>query len=185
MADDKKTIIKTELEGVYIIQRPVFQDERGFFHEVFRKNELQEKTGYEFNMVQPNHSRSQKGVLRGIHTAPYAKIVYAIGRIQQVVVDLRKDSPTFKKHLAIEFGGNNFVAVFIPPFCGNAFQALEDNADYFYYVDDYWGPDKEFQVAYNDPELSVPWAINPPAFLSERDSNQPTVRDLLEKGIIK
>lgn len=180
-----ETISATIIEGVFIIRRPVFADERGFFHEIYRQNELDKKIGISFRPVQFNQSRSQKGVLRGIHVANYKKLVYSPHKIQQVVVDLRKDSITFKQHISIILGKDDKCAVIIPPFCGNAFQSLERACDYYYLAEDYWTAEKEFQVAFNDPELNINWRINPPALLSERDSHQPTVAQLLEQGIIR
>lgn len=178
---DDQIVVKTEIEGVFLIKRPTYPDERGSFHEVFRLNELEEVLGQKINIVQANHSVSQRGVLRGIHVAKeYSKIDYSTNKIQQVVVDLRKDSPTFKKSISVIFGDG--TAIFIPPMCGNAFQALEDNASYFYFVTDYWTKEKELEVLWSDPELDIDWQINPPAFLSKRDSNVPTLKQLLEEG---
>lgn len=179
---DDKTVFETDIPGVFLIKRPTFPDERGSFHELFRINELEEAVGSEIKIVQANHSVSKKGVLRGIHVAKeYAKIVYSTDKIQQIVVDLRKDSPTFKKRIVVNLGSEG-VAVYLPPMCGNAFQVLEDGANYFYFVTGYWSKEKELEVSWNDPELNIPWEINPPSFLSERDSQVPTVAQLLEQG---
>ncbi len=181
---DEQTITKTDIEGVFLIKRPTFADDRGSFHEMFRLNDLEEMVGTPIKIVQGNHSISKKGVLRGIHAAKhYSKIVYSTNKIQQVVVDLRKDSPTFKKSISISLGGEG-VAVYIPPMCGNAFQVLEETANYFYFVTDYWSAEKEIEVSWNDPELNINWEINPPAFLSERDSNVPTLSQLISEGKI-
>lgn len=180
MAD--KTVFETEIPGVFLIKRPTFPDERGSFHELFRINELEEAVGSEIKIVQANHSVSKKGVLRGIHVAKgYSKIVYSTDNIQQVVVDLRKDSPTFKKHIVVNLGSEG-VGVYLPPMCGNAFQVLEDDANYFYFVTDYWSKEKELEVSWKDPELNIPWEINPPSLLSERDKQVSTVAKLLEEG---
>lgn len=177
-----KTVFETDITGVFLIKRPTFPDERGSFHELFRINELEEAVGSEIKIVQANHSISKKGVLRGIHVAhEYSKIIYSTDKIQQIVVDLRKDSPTFKKHIVVNLGSDG-VGVYLPPMCGNAFQVLEDDANYFYFVTDYWSPEKELEVSWNDPELNIPWEISPPSFLSERDSKVPTVSQLLQEG---
>src|SRR5262245_36564295 len=121
----------TKIKGVLIIKRPVFGDERGFFQEIYRKKDLEKKLGYEFNPVQGNHSRSTKNVLRGIHIAPWDKLVTVLkGEIQQVVVDLREDSETFKQYVSVNISENNRVAVFVPKNCGNAFLIKSDEADY-------------------------------------------------------
>lgn len=179
---DDKTVFETDIPGVFLIKRPTFPDERGSFHELFRINELEEAIGSEVKIVQANHSISKKGVLRGIHVArEYSKIVYSTDKIQQIVVDLRKDSLTFKKHIVVNLGSEG-VAVYIPPMCGNAFQVLEDDANYLYFVTDYWSREKELEVSWRDPELSIYWEINPPSLLSERDSEVLSVQQLLEEG---
>lgn len=168
---------KTDLEGVFLINRPVFPDDRGFFHETFRKNELEELTGKPFEIVQQNHSRSQKNTLRGIHAAPWAKLIYVPrGKVQQVVVDLRPDSKTFKKWIAVTLGEENKAAIYVPPGCGNAFLVLSDECDYTYLVTDYWAPGKEIGVIWNDPDLNIDWEIDSPV-LSEKDQKNPFFKD--------
>lgn len=171
----------TEIEGVFLINRPVFADDRGFFHETFRKNELEEKTGKPFEIVQMNHSRSVKGTLRGIHVAPWSKLIYVPrGKVQQVVVDLRKDSPTFGKWISVELSEENKTAIFIPPQCGNAFFVLSEECDYTYLVTDYWAPGKEFSVIWNDPDLKIEWQSDNPV-LSKKDQENPLFKDVFPK----
>lgn len=182
---DNQNIVSTEIKGVFLLKKPVFEDERGFFHEIYRHEEILKVTGIDFRPVQCNHSRSKKGVLRGIHTAKsYSKLVYATKPAQQIVVDLRKDSPTFKKYLSFILGTDGYAAVLIPPMCGNAFQILEDDTDYFYLVTDVWSKEKEFELAWDDPEINISWQIVPPLYLSERDSKVSTLSQLLEQGVI-
>lgn len=174
MAD---TIQKTEIKGVLIINRPVFPDDRGFFHEVFRKNELEEITGESFEVVQQNHSRSVKDTLRGVHTAPWSKLIYVLkGLVQAIIVDLREDSPTFKKWISVSLGEETKSAVFIPPDCGNGFLVLSNDADYSYLVNDYWAPGKEYGISWNDPDLDIKWQTNTP-ILSDKDQNNPTFKE--------
>lgn len=176
MNDEEGYIKKTEISGVYIIERPTFTDERGFFRESYRKNELESVLGKEFSPVQENHSHSVKNVLRGIHIAPWSKLTYCVrGMVQQVVVDLRKDSPTFGKYISLKMGEENRVKVYIPPFCGNAFLTLSDVADYMYLTTDYWAPGKEFSVAWDDSDLRVNWETSDP-LTSDKDKNNPTLR---------
>jgi dTDP-4-dehydrorhamnose 3,5-epimerase len=174
MAD---TIQKTEINGVFIINRPIIPDDRGFFHETFRKNELEEAIGKSFEIVQQNHSRSVKDTLRGIHVAPWSKVVYALrGSVQQIVVDLREDSPTFKKWISVFLGEETKSAVYIPSGCGNAFLILSEEADYIYSVSDYWALGKEYGIIWNDPDLNIGWQTNTP-ILSDKDKINPFFKD--------
>ena len=176
-----EVVKKTEIEGILIINRPTFSDERGFFKETFRLGELEEAGGIKFNIVQQNHSRSLKGTLRGIHIAPWNKLVYCVsGEVQEVIVDLRADSQTFGKHISLTLGEDNKVAVFIPNGCGNAFQVLSDEADYTYLTDGYWEVGKELAVAWDEAQLNIKWSILPP-ILSEKDKQNSTIKEFLEK----
>ncbi len=172
-------IEETELSGVFIIKRPTFEDDRGFFREIFRKSDLEKRLGHEFTVAQPNHSRSIKGILRGIHVATWMKLVTVTrGKVQQVVIDLREDSPTFGKYISLTLGGNdNRYSVFIPPGMGNAFAVLSDVADYMYFTSDYWAPGKEKYIIYNDPDLNVKWELENPS-ISEKDLAGVPVREL-------
>lgn len=175
---DTSVITETEIKDVLIIKRPTFTDDRGFFHEVFRKNELEEKLGREFNPVQSNHSHSSKGVLRGIHRAPWEKLVTVMrGQVQQIVVDLREDSPTFGMYQSFIISDEDPFAVFIPAFCGNAFLVLSDEVDYNYLVTDYWAPGKEIGVIYNDLDLNIEWKMST-VELSEKDKQNPILKQV-------
>lgn len=174
-------IKETKIEGVYVIERPVMGDERGFFRETFRKNDLEKRLGYEFNIVQANHARSKKGILRGIHIAPWHKLVTVTrGNTQQVVVDCREDSPTFGKHISINIGDDNRVVVFIPANCGNAYLVLSEDADYTYLTSDYWTPGREKSIAYDDPTLNIDWQDNNPS-LSDKDLANPSFEQAFKK----
>lgn len=170
-------IQKTDIAGVFIINRPVFSDGRGFFHETFRKNELEEFTGKPFNIVQQNHSRSIKDTLRGIHVAPWSKLIYVPrGLVQEIVVDLRKSSPTFKKWISVSLGEDTKSALFLPPDCGNAFLVISEEADYTYLVNDYWAPNTEYGLLWNDPNLNIKWQTNIP-ILSDKDQKNLTFKE--------
>lgn len=172
---------KTDIEGVFLINRPVFSDDRGFFHETFRKNELEEMIGKPFEIVQMNHSRSVKGTLRGIHVAPWTKLIYVPhGRVQQVVVDLRKDSSTFGKWITENLGEENKKALLVPPGCGNAFLVLSEECDYTYLVTDYWAEGKEIGIVWNDPDLNIDWQNNDPV-LSKKDQENPLFKEVFPK----
>lgn len=168
----------TELAGVYLIERPCFGDERGFFRELYRKADLDARLGFEFTPVQANHSRSQKNTLRGIHIAPWHKLVTVYrGNVQQVVVDTRPNSLTFGQHLSINLGEDVFHSVFIPAGMGNAFAVTSEVADYCYLTTDYWAPGKETYVNYADPNLNIQWQIPTPT-VSETDQKHPTLREI-------
>jgi dTDP-4-dehydrorhamnose 3,5-epimerase len=171
-------VIATTLAGVYVVQRPTIRDDRGFFRELFRSEELAQALGAAPVFVQANHSRSQKDTLRGIHAAPWSKLVTVLaGEVQQVVVDLRPDSITFGKHLSLTLGDENLCAIFIPGGCGNAFLTTSAQADYMYLVTDYWAPGKEVGVAYNDADLAIPWQTSKP-LVSEKDMQNPALRSV-------
>lgn len=169
---------KTDIEGVFLVNRPTFPDDRGFFHETFRKNELEEKIGKPFEIVQMNHSRSVKDTLRGIHAAPWSKLIYVPrGKVQQITVDLRKDSPTFGKWITVELGEENKSAIFVPSGCGNAFLVLSAECDYTYLVTDYWAIGKEVGIIWNDPDLKIEWQTNTPV-LSKKDQENSFFKEI-------
>lgn len=180
-------IKETKINGVFIIARPTFKDDRGFFRETFRKNDLDNKLGYEFKPVQANHSRSIKGTLRGIHIAPWNKLVTAIsGKVQQVVVDLRKESPTFGKYISVVMGEENWVSVYIPAECGNAFLVLSDEANYNYLTTDYWASGREKEVIYNDKTLNIQWGLpTSELMLSEKDLKNPNLEQVFPEEFAK
>ena len=173
------TVQSTNLAGVFVVERPVFNDERGFFRETFRKSELETACGFELEFMQGNHSRSQKNTLRGIHIAPWHKLVtVAQGKVQQVVVDTRPDSLTFKKYFSIELGEDNFKSVFVPAGCGNGFLVLSEVADYVYTTTQEWAPNLEKNLQWHDPEIAINWQNTNPD-LSEKDKNSLSLKELL------
>lgn len=173
----EKYITQTEIPGVLLVQRPLFPDQRGFFQEVSRIDDISEAIGEPFAVKQFNHSRSTQNTLRGIHAAPWQKLVtVANGKVQQVVVDLRKESKTFGKYISIILGEDNFFAVFLPGGCGNAFAVLSDSADYLYLASDTWSPGKETYVNYKDPTLNIKWEVDEP-IVSEKDAAHPLLKN--------
>jgi dTDP-4-dehydrorhamnose 3,5-epimerase len=171
-------ITQTELSGVLIMERPTHADPRGFFRETFRKQDLEDALGRPVEFVQANHSRSQTQALRGVHIAPWDKLVtVSRGQVQQVVVDTRPDSSTFGQHISIILGEDNWRSVFIPAGCGNAFLVLSDIADYNYLTGDYWSPNREISVIYNDTDLNIAWQTRQP-LISEKDQQNKTLREL-------
>ena len=158
-----------KLKGLYIIELPAFEDERGFFKEVFRLNELEKAVGHKINFVRLNHSYSKQKVLRGIHVAEFAKLAYCLsGEIMSVIVDGRKDSPTFKQHEVFDMGDSNRIALYIPPGFGNSFYVKSPKAEYVYLVTDYYDTGKEVTVRWDDPDLNIPWPDKSP-IISDRD----------------
>lgn len=178
-----ESIIITEIPGLVIIERPVFPDDRGFFHEVFRKNELESVTGIEFNPVQWSHSVSYPEVIRAIHTEEWNKLVYPVtGKMFGAFVDTREDSETFGKVVEIVFDNESVdsihKALFIPSGIGNSIcVAGKEPLNYIYLVDEYWNNSKARGIAWNDPDLAIKWPVEDP-IISERDRNNPTMREL-------
>lgn len=168
-----KTLVNS-LNGVIQVNLPVFPDDRGFFKEIVRISEIEKTIGKGFIVKQVNHSRSTKNTLRGIHVAPWNKIIYVTrGVIQSVIVDCRKDSATFAKYTSIILGDKNKSCIFIPAYCGNSYLVLSDEADYVYLTDEEWSPNREKGIAWNDPTLAIDWKTKEKPVLSEKDKANP------------
>ena len=180
---DSLHIKKTSIEGLVVIQRPVFKDNRGFFHEIFRLNELNEATGVDFKVVQWSHSMSLPGVIRAIHTEGWNKLIYPVtGKLFAPVVDVRPQSPTFGKVETITIDNTDEnsprSAVFLPKGMGNSICALgEEPLHYLYLVDEYWDDKKAKGIAWDDPDLNINWPVKDPV-ISDRDRDNPTLREL-------
>lgn len=176
-------IIETEIQGVFIIEPKVFGDSRGYFFESFSKKEFESRIG-PVEFVQDNESKSGYGVVRGLHfqKPPHAqaKLVRVVkGKVLDVAVDLRKDSPTYGKHVTVELSEDNHRQVFIPKGFAHGFSVLSEEAVFQYKCDDYYAPETEGAVAWNDPELNIDWRV--PAdmmILSEKDKRHPELKDL-------
>lgn len=173
-------IIKTKIEGVLIIEYPVHSDDRGFFHEIFRKQDLESVV---FNPVQFNHSMSKPGVIRAIHTENWNKLVYPVtGILYAPIVDLRPESITYKtvEYITIDNSkpDSKRQAIFLPKGgIGNSICVLGDeDLHYIYAVDEYWDNEKAKGVAWNDPDLNIKWPIENP-IISDRDKNNPTLKE--------
>lgn len=165
---------KTEIEGVFIIEPRVFGDERGYFFEAWKRQEFEENIG-KVNFIQDNESKSVFGVLRGLHYQKgefsQAKLVRVIsGRVLDVAVDLRKDSPTFGKHVAVELSGDNKRQFFIPRGFAHGFLVLSDEAVFTYKVDNPYAPQAEASILWNDADLAIDWPISTEKLiLSQKD----------------
>jgi len=167
--------IPTEIEGVWIIEPRVFEDARGYFMETWRQEDFDAHVGKTV-FVQDNQSKSSRGVLRGLHyqkgADSQAKLVRVLqGCVVDVAVDLRKDSPTFGKHVAVELSEENKRQFFIPRGFAHGFQVLSDTAVFTYKVDNRYAPQSEASIRYDDPEIGIDWPIKDPAevLLSEKD----------------
>lgn len=177
--------IETALEGVYIIEPRVFNDERGFFLESYNKKEFEE-LGIYIDFIQDNHSLSIKaGTLRGLHfqLEPKAqtKLVRCIrGAIYDVVVDLRKGSPTFGKWVSVILTEDNKRQLLVPKGFAHGFLTLVPNTEVVYKVDEYYSPQHDRSLRWNDPDLNIDWPISDP-FLSPKDKNAPTLRELIDE----
>ncbi len=182
--NDTQNVKPTNLEGVFEVQRPTFPDDRGFFRESVRIKELESFTHTPFNVVQANHARSTKGALRGIHIAPWNKLIYCThGKVQAVIVDCRKDSPTYGKWQSFIIGDDNKTSVFVPAGCGNSYYVMSDEADYTYLTDQEWAPGLEKAIAWNDPDLAIQWEFNgEEPTLSQKDTQNPTLKELGTRG---
>ena len=169
---------RAEIPDIIIIEPSVFSDDRGYFFESFKQNELNEFLGYDVVFCQDNESKSTYGVLRGLHyqKPPFAqaKLVRVIqGSILDVAVDIRKDSPTFGKHISIELNDQNKKQLFIPRGFAHGFVVLSETAVFAYKVDNYYNKESDRGIAFNDPELGIDWKIDDEDLqISYKDLNQ-------------
>ena len=176
-------VIKTEIEGVFIIEPKVFGDSRGYFFESFNANEFKAKTGVDINFVQDNESRSHYGVLRGLHfqKPPYAqsKLVRVVkGRVVDVAVDIRKESATYGKYVSVELTEDNHRQFFIPKGFAHGFVVLTDDAIFQYKCDNFYHPEAEGALMWNDPDVNIVWPIKAEDIeLSAKDQNHPNLKD--------
>ncbi len=176
-------VIKTDIEGVVIIEPRIFKDERGYFFESFSQREFNEKVA-EVTFVQDNESKSAYGVVRGLHfqKPPYtqSKLVRVIkGAVLDVAVDIRKGSPTYGKHVAVELTEDNHRQFFVPKGFAHGFAVLSETAVFQYKCDNFYAPQSEGAIAWNDEELGIDWRI--PAdkvILSDKDRHHPLLKDL-------
>lgn len=176
-------VIKTKIPGVVIIEPRLFPDARGYFFESFSKREFEEKVG-KIEFVQDNESKSSYGVLRGLHfqKPPYAqsKLVRVVkGAVLDVAVDIRKGSPTFGQHVAVELTEDNHRQFFIPRGFAHGFAVLTDEVIFQYKCDNFYAPASEGAIAWDDPDLGIDWRV--PAekvILSEKDKKHPRLKEI-------
>jgi dTDP-4-dehydrorhamnose 3,5-epimerase len=167
-------IIKTDIPDVLLIEPQVFGDARGFFYESFNQKIWLEKTGLRTIFVQDNHSRSERNVLRGLHyqiQQPQGKLVRIIsGAVFDVAVDIRKSSPTFGCWVGVELTEDNRRQMWIPGGFAHGFLVLSDFAEFLYKTTDYWAPQHERTIIWNDPDLAIAWPLQKQPTLSAKDS---------------
>ena len=176
-------VIQTEIQGVVIIEPRVFGDSRGYFFESFSEKNFKEQVA-DVDFVQDNQSKSCYGVVRGLHFQKHphaqAKLVRVVkGRVLDVAVDLRKGSPTYGKHVAVELTEDNHRQFFIPRGFAHGFAVLSEEAIFQYKCDNYYAPQSEGAVAWNDPDLGIDWGVPlEKAILSEKDMKHPRLKDI-------
>lgn len=175
--------IRTEIEDVVICEPKVHGDERGYFVETFRADKLEEFLGYKIKFCQDNESKSSRGVLRGLHyqlhPAAQTKLVRVIqGRVLDVAVDIRKDSPTFGKHVSVELTAENKRQLLVPRGFAHGFVVLEDNTIFAYKVDNYYSPQNDRGIAFDDEAFGIDWSIpKEKLLLSQKDTKQPKLSE--------
>jgi len=173
--------IETGLKGVFVIEPKVFGDVRGFFCESFNRREFSVAVGVDADFVQDNHSRSRRGVLRGLHyqiRRPQGKLVrVVVGEVIDVAVDVRRSSPLFGRWIAVRLSAENHRQLWIPAGFAHGFVVLSENADFLYKTTDYYAPEHERSVRWNDPALGVDWQIDFEPTLSARDRDAPLLAD--------
>lgn len=175
-------VIPTDLPEVLILEPKVFGDERGFFMESYNRKAFNAAVGYDIEFVQDNHSRSARGVLRGLHyqLPPHAQgklVRVTSGRVFDVAVDIRKSSPRFGQWVGVELSAENHRQLWIPPGFAHGFLVMSEHADFLYKTTEYYAPASERALHWNDPQLAVKWPSGSPT-LSEKDASAPLLSSL-------
>jgi dTDP-4-dehydrorhamnose 3,5-epimerase len=167
-------VIPTALPEVLVFEPQVFGDDRGFFFESFNARRFEQLTGIRANFVQDNHSKSAKNVLRGLHyqiRQPQGKLVRAAaGAIFDVVVDMRRSSPFFGRWVGVELSAENRRQIWVPPGFAHGFVVTSDSAECLYKTTDYWAPEHERSILWNDPAIGIEWPLSGEPMLSGKDS---------------
>lgn len=177
----------TKLAGCFLLHDTVFGDSRGYFFESFNRKTFLAQTGMDIDFVQDNQSKSQKGVLRGLHFQQgefaQSKLVRVLeGRVLDIAVDLRKQSPTFGQHIAVELSGDSHTQFFVPRGFAHGFVVLSEEAVFFYKCDNYYNKAAEGGIIYNDPELGIDWKLPAEALLlSGKDTQLPTLQESINE----
>lgn len=173
--------VSTILPEVLIIEPKIFNDDRGFFFESFNQKDFQNITGLDVKFVQDNHSRSTRGVLRGLHYQikhPQGKLIRVIqGSVFDAVVDLRISSPNFQKWAGVEISAENKRQLWIPPGFAHGFLVTSESAEFLYKTTDYWYPEFERSVLWNDSDIGIDWPLEGELILNNKDSSAKTLAD--------
>lgn len=169
-------VTPTKLSGAFVLEPRVFGDSRGFFFESFNQRAFAEATGTETCFVQDNHSRSARGVLRGLHyqiRQPQGKLVRVVrGAVFDVAVDLRKSSPTFGQWVGVELSEENQRQLWVPPGFAHGFVVLSESADFLYKTTDYYAPEHERCIIWNDPDIGIDWPLQNPVLSAKDQAGQ-------------
>ena len=174
-------VIQAGIPDVLIIEPKVFGDDRGFFYESYNRKKFLELTGIDCDFVQDNHSRSAKDVLRGLHyqiRQTQGKLIRAIiGEVLDVAVDIRRSSPHFGKWVSVSLSAENRRMLWVPPGFAHGFLVLSDVAEFLYKTTDYWAPEFERSIIWNDPDLDIDWPVSGKPILSSKDMAGKLLRD--------
>jgi dTDP-4-dehydrorhamnose 3,5-epimerase len=167
-------VIPTDIDGVLVLEPKVFGDARGFFFESFNQRAFEAAVGGPAGFVQDNHSKSGRGVLRGLHyqvVRPQGKLVRVVaGSVFDVAVDIRRGSPTFGRWVGVELSADNKRQLWIPPGLAHGFLVRSESADFLYKTTDYWFPEHERCIRWDDPTLAIDWGLDAPPLVSEKDA---------------
>ena len=178
-------IIHTKIPDLLVVEPRIFGDERGFFYESFNQRVWEEKTGLKTIFIQDNHSRSGHNVLRGLHyqvKQPQGKLIRVVlGKVYDVAVDIREDSPTFGKWEALTLSAENKLMLWIPEGFAHGFLVLSPVAEFLYKTTDYWAPECERTLIWNDPGLAINWPLDGPPVLSAKDKEGKTWAEAFNK----
>jgi dTDP-4-dehydrorhamnose 3,5-epimerase len=177
-------IVPTAIPGVLILEPKVFGDARGFFYESFNQQSFNAAVGLDVQFVQDNHSLSAKGVLRGlhfqIHPKEQGKLVRVVkGEVFDVAVDIRPDSPTFRKWVGVNLSAENKRQMWIPRGLAHGFLVLSEQAEFLYKTDDYYSPENERSIRWDDPAIGIDWPMDVQPTLSQKDAIAPTLAEVL------
>lgn len=175
-------VIRTDIPDILILEPRVFGDERGFFLESYNKRTFREATGLDVEFVQDNHSRSKRGVLRGLHYQlrhPQGKLVRVVlGEVFDVAVDIRRDSPTFGRSVGFNLDSASKRMAWIPPGFAHGFLVISDHAEFLYKTTDYYAPEHERTLLWNDPALHIKWPLRGDPVLADKDRRGTPLKDV-------
>ena len=175
------TVTPTAIPDVLVLEPKVFGDARGFFYESFNARDIAQATGVDAQFVQDNHSKSGQGVLRGLHYQiqhPQGKLVRVVqGKVFDVAVDLRKSSPTFGRSVGVQLDADNHRQLWVPPGFAHGFVVLSESAEFLYKTTDYWYPQHERSLLWNDPALGIEWPIDFVPQLAAKDAAGKLLKD--------